>query len=201
MTSLEEKAAALKAGTKRSKKPPWVQPTLDDLAYGTVLAFDQTITKTGFCLLSHRPSGLVVHDRGKMVEVAVPDLKGFADTLQRATWMAQRIRNLILSGKAEHTTMVVVHEMPAVVGHRLESSQMAALGVSLACEERYVPRVMVSKQHVAAVLCPPDDRYGKPAITRATCQFLDTKGRDWNQDSRDALALALTYLYDRKQAS
>lgn len=194
------KAAVLKGSQPKKKRVgSWVQPVLDDLAYGTVLAFDQASTKTGFCLLTHRPSGITVHRHGKLVEPPVPDLKGFEDDLQRATWMAERTENILVEAALEHPTLVVVHEMPAVRGPRSDSSKMAALGVRLACSRHGYKPTMVNKQHVAAVLCPPDDRDGKPAIGRAVQHLIDAASREWNQDSRDAAALALTYLYDRKK--
>lgn len=194
------KAAVVKGVTKPKRKTTWQAPVLADLAYGTVLAFDQTYSKTGFVVLSHRPSGLVVHRKGKLVEPPLPDLKGFADTIQRSVWMTERIHNVIQEVTLDHPTLQIAHEMPAAHGHRIESSLIGAIAVNLACERlRLRKPTMIGKQHVAAVLCPPDDRGGKPAIKRATMRYLDTNTREWVEDTRDALAIALTYLYDRKQ--
>lgn len=198
------KAAVVKGVTtaKAKRTSTWQAPALDRFAYGTVLAFDQTYSKTGFVVLSHRPSGLKVHRKGKIVEPPLPDLKGFADTIQRSVWMTERIHNLIQETLLEHPTAQIAHEMPAAHGHRIESSLIGAIAIHLACERLPRPKpAMVAKQHVAAVLCPPSDRGGKPAIKRAVNRYIDTSTRDWVEDSRDALAIALTYLYDRKQAS
>lgn len=199
------KAAVVKGVTQaKTKRTFWQAPALDRFAYGTVLAFDQTFSKTGFCLLRHDEHGLDVIRKGKLVEPPLPDLKGFADTIQRSVWMTERIHNIIAECNSQFVVpdkqLRVAHEMPAAHGHRIESSLIGAIAVNLACERLRLPKpAMVAKQHVAAVLCPPSDRTGKPAIKRATMRYLDTNTRDWVEDTRDAFAIALTYLYDRQQ--
>lgn len=198
--SLADKAAELTGRAPKKKRTTWAAPTMEDFAYGTVFAFDQTVSKTGYCLIKNGGLGHIqVFRHGKLVEPPIPDLVGFEDVLQRATWMAERIRAVIWEAQGLHPDLVVVHERPIVAGHRIESSMLGALGVSLACSSLGIKRFMIASQHTYKVLCPPEDRGVKPGITRAVARYFDhTGGRDWNQDSRDALALALTYLYDQK---
>lgn len=194
------KAAVVKglpSAPKKKRKSTWQPPEMDRFAYGTVFAFDQTATKTGYCLFTHGPGLLVVHRKGKLVEPPLPDLKGFADLIQRSVWMTERIQNVIFEAKQDHPEMAVAHEFPISQGYRVESSLVGAIAVNLACSHLCIKKpTMISKTRVASVLCPPEDRIGKPAIGRAVNRYFDTASREWNQDSRDAFAIGLTYLYE-----
>ena len=194
-------ADALKAGKKAPrKKKEFVPPDISDFAPGHVLAFDQTFSKTGFVHLWFNGTTLAILRRGVILEPPIPDLSGQEDTLQRATWMAERIRNIhseCSNAIMDNGNLVVLHERPATSGYRIESSLMGALGIWLALSPRR-PEI-VSSTHVRAVLTGQAHSRAKSLITAAVNRYIDTKG--WNADQRDALALALTYLYDKKQAA
>lgn len=200
-------AAALNKGKpKRSAKKEWRAPTWEDFANGLVCSFDQTFTNTGWVIFRKRDSEVEVIDRGTLREPPVPGLKGFEDTLQRAEWMCERIATIppkavacedVLTGEE----CVFVHEIPAVQGMRIESSLLGALGVRQAVTALPEPRkrIAVGNQHMKVVMLPMEMRHEKRFITTAVNRYTDTRG--WNEHTRDALALGLTYLYDAKRAS
>lgn len=197
-------AAALKKGAAPRKKKEWAAPTLADFANGLVCTFDQTFSNTGWVIFRKTDDEVDVIDHGTLREPPVPDLKGFEDTLQRAEWMCERILPIPLrayqhEGASEE--IVYVHEIPAVQGHRIESSLLGALGVRQAVTALPVPRkrVAVGNQHMKSVLLPVELRSEKRHVTAALNRYTNTRG--WNEHTRDALALGLTYLYDVKRAS
>lgn len=199
--SLADKAKALKAGAKAPrKKKEWVPPTLADFAPGHVLAFDQTFSNTGYCHIWFSGTTLSVLARGIIREPPLPDLTGQEDTLQRATWMAERIKNIhweCSNAIMQNGDLVVVHERPIVHGMRIESSLLGGLGVWLAVSPK--KPVLIHNTRMRGVMTGQPRSNSKALITEACNRYIDTKG--WNADQRDALCLALTYLYDKKRAT
>lgn len=196
-------AALTKGKPKRAPKKVWAAPKLEDFANGLVCAFDQTFTNTGWAILRKDDDWVQVLDKGTIREPPVPGLKGFEDTLQRAEWMCERIKPIpekALTYAKHDESCVFVHEIPAVQGMRIESSLLGALGVRQAVTALRDPykRVAVGNQHMKAVMLPPEMRHEKRFITTAVNRYTDTRG--WNEHTRDALALGLTYLYDVKRA-
>lgn len=188
---------------KRKRQQEWVAPTLADLAIGSVLAFDQTFSKTGWVFLTSYDDSLHVVAKGVIKEPPT-QWSGFEDTLVRALWMSERIAHVVGIYKDSQPTCVpqppaVVHEMPAVKGYRPESSLLAALAVRQAASAHDLPVFMVSNTHMRRVLTPPgSDPTSKVPVRLAVSRYRDTS-KGWNQDERDALALGLTFLYDRKK--
>lgn len=199
--SLAEKAAVLVSKSEQrraSRTPPWTPPSVDDIGEGTVLAFDQTFSKTGWVLLS---GPLTVIRKGYLYEPPIPDSLRFFDVLQRTDWMGDRIRQVVLDVYEEYGAggFDVVHEMPILQGMRVESSLLGATKVWEACKYLALPTpTILSKTRVAGLLCPPGDRKGKSAITRGLAALIDTS-KGWNEHNRDALALAITFLHDKKR--
>lgn len=201
VTELRDRVRAAAEGKRaRPRKKEWQAPLVTDFATGSVLSFDQTITHTGWCLLHVVGGRIDVAAKGTINEPPTPDLRSFMDTLQRAVYMAERVGAVVRDNW--EPGVHVVAEMPAVMGYRIESSLLGAMGVwqaVVAHTPRARPHALVGKQHMEAVLVSPDDRMnGKPAVKRALSRYLDV-GTGWNQHNRDALANGLTYLYDLKQ--
>ena len=203
--SLAEKAAVLKGKQPAKKrKSTWHQPTLEDLAEGTVLAFDQTFSKTGFAVVKRGLFGLTVLAHGFLNEPPIPDSPRFWDILQRTEWMGERMGGVVRDTRSmlgPGQGFEVVHEAPILHGMRVESSLLGAVKVWEACKANGLPQpTIVENRHMLNTLCPPTDRSGKPAIKRAVNQFHDTN-KGWNEHNRDALALALTHLIFKKRAT
>lgn len=198
---LAQAALTLKAKGRAPKaKKVWEPPALSDFAPGHVLAFDQTFSNTGFCHIWFSGTTLSILRRGVIKEPPIPDLSGQEDTLQRACWMAERIRNIYVecsNAIMDNGNLTVVHERPIVHGMRIESSLLGGLGVWLAISPK--KPVLIHNTRMRSVMTGQARSNSKALITEACERYLSTKG--WNSDQRDALCLALTYLYDKKRAA
>lgn len=196
------KAFATDTAPKLKRKKEWRAPTIDDFLDGAVLAYDQGAFKTGYCYLWKCNGEITVLETGVFKEPPLPDLRGHADTLQRATWMFERIVDHVRTPRLMPTDpneMWVVHEMPPVQGYRPELSLMGALAVRYATERTLLRVVSVANTHMRSVLTPPgSDPTSKKPITEALQRYGLGTGQGWNGDTRDACALALTFLYDEK---
>jgi Holliday junction resolvasome RuvABC endonuclease subunit len=186
-------------GGKVSKKA-WVAPVLEDFAHGRVLALDQTLTKTGFSVVTRDHQGLHVLEGALLRTDHDPDLSGFELTFLKAERMGQHFDALMMMTAS--CVDVVVHEMPAVIGYRLESSLMAAREVRRAAftYARGVPVVMVSNQTMRAMLNAPGERKEKKYVKTAVEALIPTSRRitrHWNVDVCDSVGLALMHLYQK----
>lgn len=185
---------------REPSKKVWSAPAAEDFAFGTVLAFDQTITKTGVALVDHDYTGIHVRVTNLIKPVAGDHLRGFEQTLTKSLAMERGVCGVLLMlGKVD----AIVHEMPSVMGYRIESSLLAAHSVrSMASQHsRGVPVHMVSNQAMRAVLNAPDQRDEKKYVKAAVEALVDMSARGpgpWNQDVHDAVGLALTYLHKQK---
>lgn len=184
------------------RRKAWTAPSVDDFAYGSVLSFDQTLSKTGFAVVVHDSQGLRVTE-GAVIRHKVPET-GFEETYAKAILMEADIEAVVtfLGLGVEE----VVHEMPSVQGYRTESSLFAGYFVRRAVDRyaRGLPVVMVSKQATAALLVPPDRRTGGKAAVKAAVNVLipaeQRTVKAWNQDVTDAVANGLYRLHQKKKA-
>lgn len=202
---LVEAAEALKGKTK-PKKSTWKAPTPEALAEGKVLAFDQTFSKTGWALLDTTQGGCTVLTKGYIQEPPIPDESSrFRDILRRTDWMGERITEVVRDCLHVFGRVEVLHEAPILHGNRVEASLLGAVKVWEACKTYHLGQpVIIENRRMLTVLVPPGERVnqtGKSHIRRALEPFVDTSGRGWNEHNRDALALALTYLHDKKKAA
>ena len=182
---------------KRKSKKVWVAPTLDDFAHGKVLALDQTLTKTGFSVVTRDYQGLHVLEGALIHPQWGSDLTAFELTFQKAMIMGQHFDALMMMTAS--CVDVIVHEMPAVRGFRLESSLMAAREVRRAAFQyaRGVPVVMVPNQSMRALLNAPEERDEKKYVKVAVEALIPPQNRShrhWNSDVHDSVGLAMTYL-------
>jgi hypothetical protein len=206
LEDLREKISEHKG--KRGRRRAFTEPTLDDFAYGAVLSFDQTLTKTGWSLVANEPGnsvtepGLYIHAGGRLEAKAPAGLKGFEETFAKAAIMGEAIEEVV---KAWQGVEAIVHEMPAVMGYRTESSLMAAREVRRANDQHPIwpcPIVMISRQQAYANLV------GAPSIdkvhgTSRVNLLIPRERRNttrWNQDVHDSVLLGLQYLWAKKRS-
>lgn len=199
MTDIKGRVEAFAAGKKPEPAPEWTPPTLEDFATGLrVQAFDQTLMSTGYVQVE-------IDEWTDTVAVKVwakdtfrpkkdPLLRSFAEKFDLQYQLRQKVKGTLT------LTDRVVHEMPAVHGWETESSLLAGSAIwDATLDLQDVRPVMVSKNHVGAVLCNDKDAK-KPQIKAALVRYLpEVAERSWNEHNRDALAIALTYLYDVKR--
>ncbi len=203
--SLAEKAATLRAKAPKSRKVIWNRPVPSSFSEGTVLSFDQTFSKTGWCLVRVEDRSIDVLAKGFIQEPPIPDTAKFEDILQRSEWMYDRIGHVIRSEVIDRALdgdgFTVIHEAPILHGMRIEASLLGGFAVRIATRRALgtIP-VIVENRRMLAVLVPPEERLnqaGKSHITRALLPYWDTR-KGWNEHNRDALALGLTYLHDKE---
>jgi len=203
--SVEDRIKDYAAGKpKRRRKKEWEPPSFGEFLDGAVLAYDQGAFCTGWCYFwKSSETGLVVLDKGVFKEPPVPGLKSHADTLQRATWMAERIQAHIHEQRlmpSDLNEFWIVHEMPPIQGWRPEVSLMGALAIRLATERSLHRVVSVANQHMRSVLVGSERNDGsKRVVKEALARYGRFVGDGWNEHNRDALALGLTFLYDEKR--
>jgi Holliday junction resolvasome RuvABC endonuclease subunit len=196
---LEERMREFATGKQPKPAPDWTPPTLEDFATGLrVQAFDQTLGSTGYVQVEVDEwiDGRTVKVWAKDTIRPKPDpsLRSFVEKYDRQYLLAGELTKII------QCTDPVIYEMPAVHGWETESSLLAGSAVyDVTMENQGRRPVMISKNHVGSVLCN-DSNAKKPEIRKALARYLpEVAERSWNEHTRDALALALTYLYDAKR--
>lgn len=181
--------------TKRGKKKVFEQPESSDFGEGVVLAFDQTLTKTGWSLVVHHHGLLGVPDCG-VLEARPEGVTGFEETFAKDLLMEERIRRVVMQGSG-YRLIAIVHEMPAVKGYRLESSLMAAAAIRRQVRRQVmnVPVVMINRQSAyAALVGAPADQKAKGTAT-VNRLLAYHRGQRWTQDIHDAVLLGLKHLH------
>ncbi len=195
-----EKAAA---GPKRRKKA-WEPPDPSRFRHGICLAFDQTLTNTGIGLVRSDHNGLVVMYAESLTVKS--DLTSFEQTYDKANKMKRAIA-APMSALTSIGVTAIVHEMPSVQGHRIESALMAGYLVREAADTwaRGIPVTAVSNRSMRALLNAPDERVEKKHVRQAVESLIPEDGRtgefirNWNEHVHDAVGLALTRLYVKEE--
>lgn len=187
---------------KSSPREEWRPLTIDDLGYGIVICFDQSLTKTaGMCV--HR-EGSAVAVRGVKQFAGHTDACGDEGNFQKGTTIYHRFIEFLMSMKGHHRDeqITVVHEAPPVGGGvvmRPESSLLAAQALRIAADRLDIPVApMVSPAQHKKAICG-NARADKPEAHAALAQLalsLPIRGYECvtNADKRDALCIGLTYL-------
>ena len=202
--SVREKAAK---GPRPSKKV-WTPPDPARFRHGRVLAFDQTLTNTGVALVVNDHAGLTVAYADLIGPFDRGDLRGFEETYSKAfrceQVIAWHVSTMMTTSIPPDT---IVHEMPSVQGYRTESSLMAGYFVRRAAhhEARGVPVVAIQNQAMRTLLNHPHERYDKKFVKAAVESLIPKERRAkphvhrWNEHVHDAVALALTHLYQPEE--
>jgi hypothetical protein len=179
---------------RKAPAAPWKPPAPADFRpWVPVLAYDATLTHTGWALIEAHEAGVRVRARG--IINPETDLTGYAGTWEKARQLRDAIRNLHFQLSPDARRVV---EAPSVGGgSRTESSLIAGLLVTM---ESPGGAVAVSATHVSAVLLG-DARIRSTERKKAIRAYLaalipETAGRNWNEHQRDAVATGLTHLYD-----
>lgn len=191
----------IKTPAVRGRRKVFRLPEPEDFRPGTVLAFDQTLTKTGWVLLHSGLSGLEILGGGLLRPQVDPSLTSFAETLEKSVLMKTAIAQIMsyFSFNVLAPAQAIVHEMPAVMGYRTESSLGAAIALHIVADEIGIrERVHVmSKQraygHLVGVY-PTEKKHVTTTVNRLISK--DRRNTSaWNQDVHDAALLGLDHLY------
>lgn len=165
---------------------------------GEVLAFDQSITATGWVHVSCRRGEAEVVKVGSIK--CPPDgyPKGHEGTLLRAEYVGTQMAAILRSVAA----LTVVHEMPPVATTKMsrpESSLLTALALRIEARRQGHDVVVVSNQHSKKLLVG-NGNATKPQWHKALDRlpWTHTGYRPTNEGQRDAMCLALTYLIEKE---
>lgn len=185
----------LKPGTKKV----WHEPMPGDFGMGTVLCFDQTLTHCGVSLITHDLRGLTV-DYGNVFEPTPSEvLTSFYRTLHKSVLIKNDVYEVI--DRYGDQVDAIVHEMPAVVGYRTESSLLAASGIWIAASDLGLLHkvAMLSKQRAYANLVhvtPSEKKHVTHTVNRLIPSEQRTTDR-WTQDVHDSVLLGLQWLHEK----
>lgn len=165
-----------------------VSPAL--LGPGTVLAFDPSLSNTGWSVIRHR-TGHAPETLACGVVHTTSDLSSHEKTFARAVQLRERLLPITTEWlpRVNH----VACERPAVAGHRIESALVAALMVYELCGDRVR---LVSRQHVLRLLCGPGKHAKAVSSATAKAWLPPAAGSPFNEHIADSQLIALTWLYD-----
>lgn len=192
MGALEDYKAKIGKGRRRD----WEPPVLADFEADTeVLSFDQTLSQTGYVKLAVHLGEVQVTAKGTLRLKS--ELTGFEGNFDLADRLDAALVMLDVPGRwPDH----ILTEMPAVHGHRTDSSMLAAYVVRR-YYQRWISRPqMVSIQESRTILAGPGARNDKKAGAAALARYIPASGtRKWNEHQRDAAINALAHLYKIKE--
>lgn len=192
MGSLEEYAENLakKGGVKN-----WRPPVLGEFAHGkTILSFDQSLSNTGWVRIGVTDSGVTVFDQGTIRTVS--QLKGAAQSFHRM----RQLRVALMRQFPTDLYDGIVVEMPALFGHRVDSSLMAASVLDNHWFSLGSPIELISIQHSRTVLCGTAAKNRKDLGHKGLINFIPASAdRPWNEHQRDAALNGLAHLWDLRQ--
>jgi Holliday junction resolvasome RuvABC endonuclease subunit len=176
-------------------------PILDIRHQGKIIAFDQSLSNTGYVVLDTSSPTFHIGPLKLMTTgmlKAKNDLKGHENTLFRGMDLFWEIQDVCRQWRPDS----VIFETPPVGGRmaRPESSLLAALSLRLAAiiENPFVKLVMISRQQ-AAKRWTGNGNADKRVVRAALDQVLTTHeiarcDGPWNEHVYDALSLGLLYM-------
>jgi hypothetical protein len=191
---------------KLSARETWTPPTLDDLGYGIVIAFDQTLSATAGMCVHRNENALQV--RGVKVLSGRTEATGNEGNLQKGVDLHRQL-DFFLRGILTHhpdEQVTVVHEAPAVGGgvvRNPESSLLAAQALRIACSGLSLPVApMVAPAAHKKVICGDSraDKGKEHQSLALLAESLPIHGYRAvsNGDKRDALCIAIAHLVRSK---
>lgn len=182
---------------RAARLAPWTPPEPKDFRPCRVLAFDPSLSSTGWVklhvswLFRDLPPRIVVAAKGTLR--VKTDLTGYLATYDKASRMKALIQETIWREQDLRWPSDIAWEAPAVRGHRLESSLIAGFCVY---EASSGTGTAVSANHASHQLTG-SPLHDKREIAAAVARYIPSSaGRTWNEHERDALAIALSVSLD-----
>lgn len=190
------------AKSKSTKSGAWQPLRLPDLIeYGEVLAFDQSLSATGWVHLRKAPAQLWVVAAGTE-SGGDPQTRGPEQSLDRGLALYDKVVHVVSRylNRAVQIPVLIVFETPPVGGKmsRPESSLLAGLVVKIAADRMAGPRpVMVSAQRAKKVICGDanaDKRDAHASLLLNCAPWISGYSAITNEAHRDAAMIGLTAL-------
>lgn len=161
------------------------------------MALDQTLTNTGWVLLESGQGHVEVLRKGTIK--CQTDFKSHESLYDKSEQLMYHLAILtdVIAPLTTHD-FVVIFERPSVRGFRIESSLMAGREVVRMCEAMGWQWEMVSNLTMKKFLGIKIKGSKKSEVKDQLVKYVpDVSSREWNEHSRDALALGLTYINER----
>jgi hypothetical protein len=192
-------------GLRLATRKGWAPPAAPgDFAFGTVQAYDQALANTGVVLVKSNESGIHLLATAILRPPAdVQAIKSHEGNFARAESLYAGVCRA-RTGFAANAD-AVVYERPPVSGMRTESITLAGreihrstLGRAVMVDNRHAKSVIVG--HAGSKKNPVTKAHVKEAVERYVTPPADQgKTMPWNEHVRDAVLLALAYLFDLRQ--
>jgi hypothetical protein len=183
-----------KGGKPLKVKKGWEWTPICPRFVGSILAFDQTLSNTGFVILEAR---LVIRHVG-MISPADTGEKGHLDNLLKAQAIFAKAMEIVAMAKQHAPNLRIVHETPPITGKgarmsRPESSLLAAHSIRLAAHLQGVHDIhMIGAQAVKSRFTGDRNADKKVMHDVLYREFPEIRERKPNNDNtRDALGLAV----------
>lgn len=183
----------------------------DDLGFGTVLAFDQSLGTptsggTGWVMVvRNHPGVLRVWDAGMFKGLDTGTVRGPEMSVQRGLGLYQSLDLAMIQSWSmlRNSAFEVVYETPPVGGGmaRPESSLMAALAIQIWAANNGLDTMMLPAQRAKILICGNGNatkREAHAALAECKGWIMDYDRFITNEAHRDALLLALTWLARRR---
>lgn len=211
MKSLQDFAPDAPTTKSRAKaKPEWREPELTDLAHGRWLAFDPSLSSTGWVLIDYWGGRVLkVLSAGTLVGRFPEGATGWAKNFAAAEDLHTQVRNL-LRDLADTIDTYVAHEAPPMGGGKFaqpESAIMASLMIRRAvlaepCGRSLWLRPMVRPQDHKRVTCgnPNAKKIEHHKALRVLMERLAPGSTKivTNEHGRDAFSVGITDMIRRQ---
>jgi hypothetical protein len=163
-----------------------------------ILALDQALRHTGMVEVSFEGPHFSVTDHTTLT--SSNDLAGNTAVLRAGTGYFFTMRQILMDRIMLGANQVVVYELPPNPNrmYRPESAMMAALCLSVLCEQLSLEAHLVQRQ-AATTLWAANPKATKTQLKRAIIDkfpFLKTEMAKATEHEWDALAMALTYAWE-----
>lgn len=176
------------AGAKPEPEPTLWTPK--PVWEGQIVAFDQTMSATGWaCVHADATGDVTVHKTGMCVTDTL-GIKGYGDYMERVALLRRQIRQAL-----RDTPTAVGHEEPPMGGGKMnnpDSSLVAGAIVRCVADERDLPVVMVHAKHAKKVITGngnADKKLVRQHLERALPSMKGLKPMNYNVS--DAIAIAV----------
>lgn len=181
----------------------WVPPTPADFGEGRVLAFDQSLTATGWAKVISEGGTITVTSAGKFSDTHAEEKNSIETQLRRGVDVFERAYLLIDQAKVSGCSLA--HESPpnpAAVKGGGYGSLLAAQSIRIAAALAEMNIEMLGAQPAKRLVCGNANakKTEAHAALKEHC-FLWIRGSEHvtNEATRDALMVALLWLYRRKK--
>ncbi len=186
----------------RTATAPWRPLSVDSLALGTVLGWDQSIRNTAWCLLARDATGCQVVDTGMCRTRAEKGAITWPDRLADQTSVFVQAREVLRRLVALYPDLKVAHEAPPRGGGMVRdpsSSILAAAAVWNACEAVGIQPTLMTPQ-AGKLLLTGERGAEKKRVAEVVRDLNWLPGRELltNYDKCDAAVVALKYLEEHR---